>query len=79
MTPAEFRAARHRLGYSHRQTAAMLRVDPRTVRRWEAGPEDVPGPVGVAIEYHEILVKRRIIDPVPAPRTGRPPQNPTEG
>ena len=46
MTPAEeFREARRKLGLSQNRAAAILRVESgRTVRRWENGERDVPGP-----------------------------------
>lgn len=48
MTPAEFKAARHALGLSAEGCAKLLLVQSgRTVRRWEAGDSDVPGPVQV--------------------------------
>jgi len=36
MTPAEFRAARERLGLTRPQLARLLGVDARSVARWEA-------------------------------------------
>lgn len=39
MTPSEFKQARHTLGLTLAETAQIMAVDPRTVRRWEA--EDV--------------------------------------
>lgn len=49
---AAFKAARKALGMSQREIAAALRVsDGRTVRRWEAGDRDVPGPAEVAVAY----------------------------
>jgi hypothetical protein len=46
MTPAEFRAARHRLGLSAAAMARALGIgDGRTIRRYEAGECDIPGPV----------------------------------
>lgn len=36
-TSAQFREARHTLGFSVRDAADLCRVDPRTIRRWEAG------------------------------------------
>lgn len=35
MTPAQFKQARHSLGLSASKLAAILNVDPRTIRRWE--------------------------------------------
>lgn len=58
MTPAQLKAARHALGLSARGMAAALSnpdaekpVDKRTVRRWEDGSQNVPGPVMVAVEF----------------------------
>lgn len=52
MTPAEFKSARKALGLSQTAMAQALGIsDDRTVRRWEAGPQDVPGPVAVAVAY----------------------------
>ena len=46
MTPAELKAARHRLGLSVRQMADALDPseppNPRTVQRWEAGDSRIP-------------------------------------
>ena len=51
MTPAELKAARHSLGLSAEGFARLVRVDSgRTVRRWEAGERDIPGPVTVIVE-----------------------------
>ena len=48
MTPTEFKAIRHALGLSAQGLARALGVsDGRTVRRWEAGDRDIPGPVRV--------------------------------
>jgi DNA-binding transcriptional regulator YiaG len=52
MTPAEFRAARHAIGLSAEGMARALKVSSgRTVRRWEAGDRDIPGPAIVAIGF----------------------------
>ncbi|MDP3937731.1 MAG: hypothetical protein Q8R92_06305 [Deltaproteobacteria bacterium] len=51
MTPTDLRAARHRLGLSTAGFAHLVNVaDGRTVRRWEAGDRDIPGPVIVLVE-----------------------------
>lgn len=51
MTPAELKSARHRLGLSAEAFARLVRVESgRTVRRWEAGERDIPGPVTVVVE-----------------------------
>ena len=46
MTPAELKAARQALGLSAEGFAQAVRVESgRTVRRWESGERDIPGPV----------------------------------
>lgn len=48
MTPAELKAARHALGLSAEGFATLVNVQGgRTVRKWEAGDRDIPGPVTV--------------------------------
>jgi transcriptional regulator with XRE-family HTH domain len=50
-TPEQLRAARQKLGLSAENLAKVLRVeDGRTVRRWEAGDREIPGPVIVIME-----------------------------
>ena len=44
MTPAQFKEARHTLGLSVNQLAAILNTEPRSVRRWEDGTR-TPNPV----------------------------------
>ena len=51
MTPAELRTIRAQLGLSQAGLAALLKVGSgRTVRRWEAGERDIPGPAAVALK-----------------------------
>ena len=51
MTPADLKAARRELGLSQAGLAALLRVQSdRTVRKWEAGERDIPGPAAILIE-----------------------------
>ena len=45
MTPQEIRAVRERMALSSNAFAALLGVEGRTVRRWEDGTRDIPGPV----------------------------------
>lgn len=48
MTPAELKAIRHALGLSAEGFARLtLTASGRTVRRWEDGSQDIPGPVQV--------------------------------
>lgn len=45
MTPTELKEARHRLGLSSAAFARAVGAGARTVRRWEAGGQDIPAPV----------------------------------
>jgi DNA-binding transcriptional regulator YiaG len=48
MAPAELRAARNALGLSAEGFARLVAVQSgRTVRKWEAGDREIPGPVRV--------------------------------
>lgn len=51
MTPTELKSIRHALGLSAGGFASLVRVQSgRTVRRWESGERDIPGPVTVLCE-----------------------------
>ena len=59
MTPSDLRATRHALGLSAAGLATLLGVqDGRTVRRWEAGEREIPGPVHVLLD--SILQSRAV-------------------
>lgn len=50
MTPTDLKSFRHSLGLSAEGFARLVNVsDGRTVRRWEAGQRDIPGPVVVLL------------------------------
>lgn len=50
MTPADLKSARHALGLSAEGFARLVQVESgRTVRRWESGERDIPGPVTVIV------------------------------
>lgn len=52
MNALEFRAIRQSLGLSARGMASLLQLGvwgDRTVRRWEAADNDIPGPVVVLL------------------------------
>lgn len=54
MTPDQLKSARQSLRLSQAGLAAELRLGgdgARTVRRWERGEREIPGPVAVALEY----------------------------
>lgn len=51
MTPTQFKDARERLGLSQAELSLIFGVaTDRTVRRWEAGERDIPGPVIVLMK-----------------------------
>jgi DNA-binding transcriptional regulator YiaG len=60
-SPAELKAARHALGLSAAGLAHMVRVEGggRTVRRWEAGEREIPGPVTVVMETAMHFLRQR--------------------
>ena len=50
MTPSGFKEARRAFGLSAEGFARLVHVESgRTVRRWEAGERDIPGPVIVLV------------------------------
>lgn len=50
MTSAELKSARHALSLSAEGFARLVQVESgRTVRRWEAGEREIPGPVQVIV------------------------------
>ena len=50
MLPEELKTARNALGLSAEGFAKLVQVESgRTVRRWEAGERDIPGPVVVIV------------------------------
>lgn len=53
MSPAEFKMVREAWGWTLDAIAAYLTVDPRTVRRWEAGRSRIPDGVREAMELLE--------------------------
>lgn len=60
MTPAELKAKRHALGLSAERFARAVGVHGgRTVRKWEAGERDIPGPVIVILEMIEVIPHAR--------------------
>ena len=50
MTPETIKTARLALGVSTGDFARLMRVDKRTVERWEAGDRDIPGPATIMVE-----------------------------
>lgn len=51
MTPVDLKLIRKSLGLTAEAFARLVRVESgRTVRRWESGERDIPGPVSVIAE-----------------------------
>ncbi len=53
MTPKQFKRTRERLGLSIDELADLLELGSngdRTIRRWEAGEKDIPGPAILVME-----------------------------
>ena len=51
MTPDDLKSARHALGLSAEGFAKWVNVaSGRTVRKWEAGDRDIPGPVIILVK-----------------------------
>jgi DNA-binding transcriptional regulator YiaG len=64
MTPAQLKKARHALGLSAEGFARLVGVKSgRTVRRWESGEREIPGPVIKLLSFI-----RRPSSSAPAPR-----------
>lgn len=60
MTPAELKANRHALGLSAEGFARLVRVQSgRTVRKWEAGDRDIPGPVTALLDLADAVPEAR--------------------
>jgi len=51
MTPDELKFVRRKLGLSVTGLAIVLRATPRSVRRWEDGTRDIPGPAQVLLMW----------------------------
>lgn len=64
MTPAELRCVREFLGLTGDALASYLHVDPRNLRRWEAGTYAVPDGVRIAIEELEEITAQAVDDVV---------------
>ena len=50
VSPSEFKEARKKLGLSVKEMARAVAVNPRTIRRWEAGGRDIPGAAIIAVQ-----------------------------
>ena len=56
LTPAEIKRCRKALGLSQNGLGQVLKVHGRTIRRWECGEREIPGPVEVLMLWlaHDI-------------------------
>jgi DNA-binding transcriptional regulator YiaG len=71
LTPQEFKTHRNDLNLTLRGFAALLRMGKhgwRTVQRWEAGTQDIPGYASLLME---IISTRQIPDLTPFKRIDR--------
>lgn len=64
MTAAELRVIREFLSLTGDVLAALLGVDPRTVRHWEAGKYRIPDSVRITVEQLEEMTGRAVADTV---------------
>jgi DNA-binding transcriptional regulator YiaG len=66
MTPTQFKRLREQLGMTTDEVADLLELGvngDRTVRRWEAGEKDIPGPVVLVMELcSEVPEVREYLD-----------------
>lgn len=74
MTPATLRATLSGIGLSQSHAARLLGVNPRTMRRWIAGEQPVPGPadrllnlLGAGLGVREYLDSLAAPDAPPEP------------
>tara|TARA_Y100000310_G_scaffold156380_1_gene155816 strand:+ start:4847 stop:5107 length:261 start_codon:yes stop_codon:yes gene_type:complete len=52
MKPEEFRKGRRLLGFSQNDLAKVFKVSSgRTIRKWESGERDIPGPAEVLMGF----------------------------
>ncbi len=69
LSSAEFAARRHLVGFTLDQLAAVLRVNPRTVRAWESGRDLIPPRItqelAVLIGEHTGVVQEMLDADVP--------------
>lgn len=60
MKPAALKMARQTLGLSQNDFAADLGMsDGRTIRRWEAGSQPIPGSVQIVVNYWLLDLSRK--------------------
>ena len=68
MTPTDFRATLARLSLTQGAAAALLGVNPRTMRRWLAGDREMPEPAVrllAVIEHQPPSVMAFLLEYVP--------------
>jgi len=66
MDPGELQTIREALGLTGDHLAAMLSVNPRTLRAWEAGREPIPRRVGGEVEVIEEYTRGAVEEVVAA-------------
>jgi len=73
MDPGELQMVREALGLTGEHLAAMLSVNPRTLRAWEAGREPIPHRVREEVEVIEEYTDAAVEEVVTALRDARDP------
>ena len=56
MTGEEFRLIREELGVTQARIAEIFKVTPRSIRHWESGDREIPGPAEVLIEALQVVI-----------------------
>lgn len=68
MTGPELKSTRHALGLTAEGFARLVRVESgRTVRRWESGERDIPGPVLALLDLIERCPEAKALALCPTP------------
>ena len=73
MTPPALKSARRALGLSARGMAVAVGVNPRTVRRWEAGDSRIPAAVSILVSRMLAALAPQAAPSTPAPAAPRTP------
>lgn len=55
MTGDEFRQIREELGVTQTRLAKIFKVTARSIRHWESGDREIPGPAEVLIEALQVV------------------------
>lgn len=73
MDGGELQTVREFLGLTIESLAGMLRVNPRTIRSWEAGRDPIPARIRDEVEQIEAITAQAVTELVDALRDARDP------